>query len=62
MFKSELDDIKGIGEKRKINLLKHFQSIDKIKNATIEELSKVDGMNILAAEQLHNHFNKKRGE
>jgi excinuclease ABC subunit C len=58
MFKSELDDIKGIGEKRKIELLKHFQSIDKIKQASIKELTEVKGMNKLAAEQLYNHFHK----
>ncbi|MBU5255135.1 excinuclease ABC subunit UvrC [Tissierella praeacuta] len=61
MFKSELDDIKGIGERRKIELLKHFQSINNIKNATIEELSEVKGMNKLVAEELYNHFNKKKG-
>ena len=62
MFKSELDDIKGIGEKRKTALLKHFQSIDKIKKASIEELNAVETMNIRAAEQLYNHFNKKEEE
>lgn len=59
MFKSELDDIKGIGQKRKIELLKHFQSIDKIKKASAEELVEVKGMNRLVAEELYNHFNKK---
>lgn len=62
MFKSELDDIKGIGEKRKVELLKHFQSIEKIKKASIEDLSQVKGMNRLAAEELYNHFNKEKGE
>lgn len=41
MFKSFLDDIKGLGEVRKTKLLKYFKSITKIKNASIEELSKV---------------------
>lgn len=59
MFKSELDDIKGIGEKRKGELLKHFQSIDKIKKASIEELSEVKGMNKFVAEELFNHFKNK---
>ncbi|NLK44049.1 MAG: excinuclease ABC subunit UvrC [Tissierellia bacterium] len=59
MFKSELDDIKGIGEKRKKSLLRHFQSIEKIKKATIEELAEVEGMNKKAAEELYYHFNKK---
>ncbi len=35
---SPLDDIKGIGEKRKKLLLSHFTSIDEIKNATAEQL------------------------
>jgi len=42
--KSELDDIKGIGEVKKLALLKHFGSIDKIKKASIEELTKVKGI------------------
>ena len=62
MFKSQLDDIKGIGEKRKIALMKHFQSIDKIKNASIDDLAAVKGMNKAVAEDLFNHFNKERGE
>ncbi len=59
LFKSELDDIKGIGQKRKVSLMKHFQSIEKIKNATVEELAKVEGMNIKVAEELYNHFHNK---
>ena len=61
MFKSELDDIKGIGQKRKTALLKHFQSLDKIKNASVDELKTVESMNIKAAEQLYEHFHKKEG-
>ncbi|MED4401141.1 excinuclease ABC subunit UvrC [Metabacillus fastidiosus] len=37
-FQSVLDDIPGIGEKRKKLLLKHFGSVKKIKEASIEEL------------------------
>ena len=59
MFKSELDDIKGIGEKRKKALLKHFHSIDNIKKASVEELAGVESMNIKAAEDLYNHFKEK---
>ena len=50
--KSILDEIKGIGEKRKIELLKEFKSIDKIKEASVEEIAKVKGMNIQIAKQL----------
>ncbi len=56
MFKSQLDDIKGIGEKRKLSLMKHFQSIEKIKKASIEDLSKVECMNKSVARDLYNHF------
>ncbi len=59
MFKSELDDIKGIGQKRKVALLKHFKSIEKIKSASIDELKDVDTMNIRSAESLYNHFRKE---
>lgn len=56
LFKSELDNIENIGEKRKINLLKCFGSVDNIKNKSIEELADVDGMNIRAAESVYNYF------
>lgn len=42
--KSELDDIPGIGEAKKQNLLKKFGSIEKIKKATYEELTEVKGI------------------
>ncbi|MGD9677448.1 MAG: excinuclease ABC subunit UvrC [Vulcanibacillus sp.] len=38
---SQLDGINGIGIKRKKLLLKHFGSINKIKNATVEDLNKI---------------------
>lgn len=59
LFKSELDDIKGIGEKRKISLMKHFGSIEKIKNSSVEELADVEGMNFKVAQELYDHFRKK---
>lgn len=58
-FKSELDDIEGIGKIRKQNLMKHFKTIDKIKEATIEELMEVPSMNRTSAEELYNHWRKK---
>lgn len=42
--KSKLDNIEGIGESKKKELLKRFGSIDKIKSATIEEVSQVKGI------------------
>ena len=40
---SELDSIKGIGEKSKTILLQHFKSVKRIKTATMEELIDVIG-------------------
>ena len=42
--KSELDDIKGIGKVKKQELLKKFKSVEKIKQASIEELMQVKGI------------------
>ncbi len=58
IFKSELDNIKGIGEKRKINLLRHFGSVEAIKTKTIEELAQAPTMNIAIAEVVFKYFNK----
>jgi len=43
MIKSDLDQIKGIGPKTKEILLKHFESVDKIKSASTEELENLVG-------------------
>ncbi len=43
MIKSDLDRIKGIGPRTKEILLRHFESAEKIKNASIEELEKLVG-------------------
>lgn len=55
-FRSELDEIPGIGPKRKQNLMRHFKSIEKIKSATVEELCETEGMNRRAAQSLYDHF------
>ncbi|CEN85235.1 MAG: excinuclease ABC subunit UvrC [Paeniclostridium sordellii] len=56
LTKSILDDIQGIGEKRKKSLLSHFKNIDEIKNATMNELLEVEGMNKASAENVYNFF------
>ena len=53
---SSLDDIQGIGKKRKISLLKAFGSIDNIKNASVEQLAKTEGMNLKTAENVYNYY------
>lgn len=52
MTKSKLDYIEGIGEKKRTALLKKFGSVKKIREASIEELLQVKGINLALAEKL----------
>ena len=54
--RSILDDIEGIGESRRKALMKHFGSIEAIKEASEEELATVNTMNKRAAKQVYNFF------
>ena len=51
---SELDDIKGIGNKSKEQLLQHFKTVKKIKEADIQELTEIIGST--RATLLYNYF------
>ena len=53
---SVLDDIPGVGEKRKKNLLKHFGSFTKIREASVEELQEVEGINRTVAEEIYTYL------
>ena len=55
---SVLDNIDGIGETRKKELLKKFGSISNIQKATIAELAEVDTINIKIAEKIKKYFDK----
>lgn len=52
MTKSKLDYIDGIGEKKRTALLKKFGSVKKIKEASIEDLMQVKGINLALAEKI----------
>lgn len=52
LTKSELDNIVGMGEVKKKALLKHFGSIEKVRKADIEEITKVKGINRELAEKI----------
>ncbi|MBP2635946.1 MAG: uvrC [Firmicutes bacterium] len=56
---SVLDHIPGIGARRRKALWDHFGSLAKIKTAEVEELAKVDGMNLPSAEAVYNFFRSK---
>jgi len=58
LFKSELDNIENIGQKRKINLLRKFGSVESIKTKSIDELKNAPGMNKKAAESVYKYFNR----
>ncbi|MBI5680758.1 MAG: excinuclease ABC subunit UvrC [Methanobacterium sp.] len=55
---SLLDEIKGIGEKRKLLLLKHFGDIEQIKNASIDEIRSVNGISSHLATEIHKYLHK----
>ena len=50
--KSELNDIKGNKKKKKLALLKHFGSVEKIRSSNIEELTKVSGITEKLAQKI----------
>ncbi len=52
MTKSKLDYIEGIGEKKRTLLLKQFGSVSKIKEASIDELTKIKGINEALAKKI----------
>jgi len=56
MFATKLDLISGLGSKRKRSLLNHFGSLQKIKDASIPDLSRVEGISQKIAEKIYNFF------
>ena len=56
---SILDDIKGIGPARRKALMKRFTSLDDIKKASVDELSKIPSMNENSAQAVYEFFNTK---
>lgn len=56
LTESELDHIQGIGEKRKLSLLRDFGDIEGISKAGVDELSDIEGMNKKVAENVYNYF------
>ncbi len=53
---SVLDDIEGIGPARRKALMRRYQSLENIKNATVEDLCLTDSMNQAAAEAVYRFF------
>lgn len=59
MTLSELDNISGVGPKRRQTLLRHFKSIDKIRNASLEEIQSA-GLPYPIAETVYQHFQEAK--
>lgn len=53
---SILDEIKGIGPKRRKILMKHYENIEEIKNASVEELKSLPSMNEKSAKEVYSFF------
>ena len=58
LVKSQLDDISGIGAKRKKMLLQHFGSAAGVGRANIDDLMTVSGINRLVAEKIYYFFHQ----
>ncbi|MEJ2153067.1 MAG: excinuclease ABC subunit UvrC, partial [Gemmatimonadota bacterium] len=49
---SELDEVPGIGPKRRAALLHHFQSVDQLRHVPVDEIAKVPGFSVALAERV----------
>ncbi|MEZ5502624.1 MAG: excinuclease ABC subunit UvrC [Halioglobus sp.] len=54
--RSALESIPGVGSKRRRVLLRHFGSAQGVKNASVEELRKIPGINAATAQQIYDHL------
>lgn len=60
--RSVLDDIPGVGPARRKALMRHFKSIDDIRNAEVSQLSEVDEIPVNIAEEIYAFFHGKKEE
>jgi len=58
-FASELENIQGVGPSKRKILIKHFKSLEKIKNASLEELKEVQGIDSKTAQNIYDFFRVK---
>ena len=56
MKRSRLSDIPGLGPKRVRDLLAHFQSIDAIQLASVEQIHQAPGVGLSLAKQIRTYF------
>lgn len=58
-FRSKLDNIPGVGDKRRTTLLRHFRSIDEIKNASVDDITRL-GIPVNTAREIVKQLNEKQ--
>ena len=59
-IKSVLQDVEGIGEKRRIELHRKFKSMDNLRSATVEEIAETKGMTRATAEKLYEYLHDEK--
>lgn len=57
---SVLDEIPGVGAKRRKVLMGHFKSLDELRNASVDEIAGLENMNEKVAENVYNFFHEER--
>ena len=62
MFRPELLEIEGVGEKKAAALMKHFKTVKAIKAASVEELRGAEGISEKLAENIYNFYRRKELE
>ncbi len=60
--KSALDDIPGVGPARRKALMRHFKSLEEVRNAEVEELASLPEIPRHIAEGIYQHFRLKQSE
>ena len=53
IMESQLDDIEGVGTRRKEDLLRHFGSIARLRRATVEQIAAAPGVGPELAQMIH---------
>lgn len=62
MLSSILEQVPQIGEKRRNALMEHFKNIENIKNATVDDLCKAEGINKQTAKIIYEYFKSEKNE
>ena len=60
-FESLLDEFSGVGERRKALLLKHFGSLQRLREAGVVEIAEVPGFGLKTAQALREFLDARRG-